>query len=244
MIRSTLRAFTVLAFFAFAVPAQQDPSREIQELARRIEEQMQEIDRLLLESSKPAGDRQKSPKELLDKSQAESHSVQQAIDELIQKLNQMKQQGGQGSGQPDDQQQGQQGGQQQQQQGQQDQQDQQGQGKGNRREGTNPDFMKQPDQQGQQPGDQQQQQQGQQQQGQGKRPQAGDPNPADGENRSGQNPPDSGTAKGAPGTGEDEWGGLQPYVNFLKNRGSPPKVQEKYRKFWETYLKARPDKKQ
>jgi hypothetical protein len=54
-------------------------------------------------------------------------------------------------------------------------------------------------------------------------------------------PPDSGTAPGRPGSGTDEWGQLQSYVNHLKNRGSPPKVQDKYRKFWEAYLKSRGD---
>jgi hypothetical protein len=57
--------------------------------------------------------------------------------------------------------------------------------------------------------------------------------------RQGQAPNDGGTAPGQPGTGEEEWGKLQSYTNFLKNRGSPPKMQEKYRKFWEAYLKAR-----
>ena len=41
------------------------------------------------------------------------------------------------------------------------------------------------------------------------------------------------------GQGDETWGELQPYVNFLKNRGSSPKVPEKYRKYWEAYLKGK-----
>jgi hypothetical protein len=29
-------------------------------------------------------------------------------------------------------------------------------------------------------------------------------------------------------------------MNFLKNRGSAPKVPEKYRKYWDAYLKQKP----
>ncbi|MGE3172767.1 MAG: hypothetical protein AB7O97_09075 [Planctomycetota bacterium] len=228
--------FALLGAVAVGGPglmAQQDPSREIQELARRIDEQMQEIDRLLLESSKPQGG-DTAPKELLKRSREESQTVEQTIDELIVKLQEMQQSGGGGQGDSDQPSQGQQGGEQ--------QQPQQGQNQSNgqpqnRRDSGNPEFMQQPDGQPQHEG-----QQGQDPQ-QGSQPQGGQENPSDGETMPGMQPPDDGTAPGQPGTDGGEWGNLQPYENFLRNRGSPPKVPEKYRKFWEAYLKARADQK-
>ena len=220
---------------AAAPLAAQDPSlREIQEIARRVDEQLREIDRLLLESAKARGDSGAKPPELLQQSRQQSEVVEQGIDELIEKLTQMKNRSQSGGSSGDQQQQPQDG---QQQQGQQD--PQQG-GNRPRRENPMEDFVDQSQQQGQQ---QQQQQQGQQQdqQQQGAKPQDGEVNPEGGENRPPTQLPDNETAPGQPGTGEGEWGKLQSYVNQLKNRGSPPKVPEKYRKYWEAYLKSTGD---
>lgn len=217
-----------------------DPAKEIQELARRVGEQLEQIDRLLLESSRKNQPRA-TPTEKLQQAHTTSDAVQTGIDELIDKLNEMKNQSGGGQSQ-DQQQQQQQQQQDQQQQGQQQQQ----QGRQQRRENETPDFVQQP-KEGQQPGEQPSgQQPGErpdgQQPGQQQQPQNGNPNGTQQGNDPGQNTtgnrqlePDLGP--GQKGTGEAGWGELQDYVNFLKNRGSPPKVPEKFRKYWEAYLK-------
>ena len=53
----------------------------------------------------------------------------------------------------------------------------------------------------------------------------------------GNNQPENETGPGKPGTGNESWGELQPYLNSLKNRGSAPKIPQKYRKYWKAYLK-------
>lgn len=215
-----------------------DPQQEIQELARRIDEQLKEIDRLLLESGKKNQARQK-PKEMLQQSVEKSRAVEAGIDELIEKLNEQKNQSG-GGGESQDQQQ--------QQQDQQQGQPQQGgqQGKSQRRDSQTPDFVKQPQQGEQKPGEQQpgEQKPGEQQgtppnPGEGK-PETGQDDKGPGENRTGQTPPDQTTGPGQTGQGSESWGELQGYTNALKNRGSMPKVPEKYRKYWEAYLKQKP----
>jgi hypothetical protein len=254
-----LLAATLPATFARA----QDPEamREIQEIARRIDTQLQEIDQLLLESGRKGQERAK-PKELLQQAGRQSEAVEGGIDELIDKLNKMKSQGGSGS--PDEQSDPSQDPQQQQQQQQRQQQQQQGQQQGqqrNRRENQTPDLVDQrkrdgqegqPEQPqpGQQPGQQQGQQQpqpgeqpgGQQPQGQPQdgKPEGGQEAKDGGQNRPGGKPDDGGTGPASQGTGDGSWGDLQPYMNFLKNRGSrPPDVPEKFRKYWEAYLKQK-----
>ncbi len=213
-----------------------DPAKEIAELAKRVAEQLEEIDRLLLESSKKNQPRS-TPTEKLQQARATSETVESGIDELIEKLNQMKNQGGGGQGEDQQQKQDQQ-----QQQG----QEQQQQGRNQRRENQTPDFVQQPkegQQQGQKPGEQQPGQQqpgGQQPQGQqqGKsNPEGPDQSKDPGQNTTGNRQPEPELGPGQQGTGEGSWGELQDYVNFLKNRGSPPKVPEKFRKYWEAYLR-------
>ena len=131
----------LLAALSLALPAStfasplhaQDPdaARAIQELARKIDEQMKEIDRLLLETSKQKGGEAKAPpKESLSRTREQSQIVEKSIDELIQKLNQMKQQSSSSSSSDS---QDQQKSQQQQQQEQQQQQQQNQQQQGNHR---------------------------------------------------------------------------------------------------------------
>ncbi len=227
---------TAMLLAAALLPGQGDPAHEIQELARAVEQQLQEIDRLLLESGKKNRARQE-PKELLQQARERSEAVEGGIDELIDKLNEMKNQSG-GSGQPDDQQQPQD-----EQQQSDARQQQRNQGQRNRRENDTPDLVPRP-QSGQQPQGQQPQPQpgeGQQQpQPANGDPQGGQENPDGGENTRGNQPPQGETGPGAPGTGDGAWGELQPYMNFLKNRGSrPPAVPEKFRKYWEAYLKQK-----
>ena len=226
------------------LPAQMgggDPSTEIKEIAEAIDKQLKEIDELLLESGRK-GQSRKKPKELLEQAAEGSEIVQDGIDKLIEKLNDMKNQGGGGGGgggesdqqKPGDPQDGQQ----------QPKPGQQGQSGEQRRENQTPDFVQQP-KEGEQPGEGQkpQPQPGQNQPGQQQpKPGEGDPKGGQetkdgGENRTGKAPPNGATGKGQPGTGEGGWGNLQPYLNFLRNRGASPKVPEKYRKYYEAYLK-------
>lgn len=203
-----------------SLPAQgRDPMHEIQEIARSVDEQLQEIDRLLLESGKQSQARSR-PKELLEQASDRGATVETGIDKLIEKLTEMKNQGGEGQSD---------GEQQQQQPGQGQQPKPQGQPQ-NRRENQTPDFVQQPQPAGQEP------KPGQEQPGQGD-PQGGQQLPDEPQNRRGNRPPQSETGAAQTGEGDGTWGELQPYVNFLKNRGSAPKVPEKYRKYWEAYLK-------
>lgn len=231
-----------------------DLVKEIQDIATRIDEQLQEIDRLLLESGKKAQPRSK-PREMLQQSQERSRDVEAGIDELIQKLTEMKNSGGGGG-------QSQSSEQQQQQQDQQDeknQQKQQGKGQQTRRENQTPDFVKQPQEgqpqgqepgkpesgepkpgeAGEKPGEQPGEKPGEQQQpGQGP-PKGGQDSNSPGENRQGNRQLEPEIGPGKPGEGEGTWGELQSYTNFLKNRGSLPTVPPKYRKYWEAYLKSK-----
>ena len=219
-----------------------DPAEEIKEIARAIDEQLKEIDKLLLQSGRK-GQTRKKPMELLKQAAESSLTVQDGIEKLIEKLNEMKQQGsGQPSEKPQDDQQGSQS--EQQQSGQPG--GQQSQGNQQRRENQTPEFVKQP-QEGQSPGEQGKpgQQQGQQQGQQPGQmpgsengpPKGGSESKDGGQNKPGNNPPNSPTGPGQPGTGDGGWGNLQPYLNFLRNRGASPKVPEKYRKYYEAYLK-------
>ena len=224
-------AMLVLAGAA-ALPAQGgDPMREIQEIARQVDEQLQEIDRLLLESGRRDQQRQR-PKELLQQARERSVDVEKGIDKLIEELTKLKQQQQQQSSSSSQDQQDQQ------QQSQDEQRQRQGQR--NRRENQTSEFtQRQRNQSGEQQQQQQGQQQGEQPMPEGQQPNGGQETPDGGENRRGNQPPESELGPGQPGTGEDGWGELQPYVNFLKNRGSMPKVPEKYRKYWEAYLKQK-----
>jgi hypothetical protein len=235
---AAIGAFVTLSALAQAAPAQvpQDPVREIREIVQRIDEQMREIDSWLLQSARKGGTGRKG-RELLDKGQQKSEKVVEDIDALIEKLESMRQQSRNRSQsqQEQDQQQQDQQQQDQQQQGQ-PQQGQRGQ-RGNRRENQGPDFVQQGEPQGQQP--QQGQQEGQQQDPAGGQPTGPEPSMGPGENRPGDRPPGEGTERVPPGTGEGSWGELQSYVNFLKNRGSQPQVPEKFRKYWEAYLREK-----
>jgi len=242
------------SFCLAQVPAQGGPDlvKEIQEIAARIDGQLQEIDRLLLESGKKAQPRAK-PQAMLQQTQERSRDVEAGIDELIQKLTEMKNQGGSGQSQSSDQQQQQD----QQDEKNQQQQNQRGKGQQNRRENQTPDFVKQPQEgqpQGQEPGKPESgqpqpgqpkpdgktgEQPGEQQQpGQGP-PKGGQDSNNPGENRQGNRQLEPELGPGQPGDGEGSWGELQSYTNFIKNRGSLPTVPAKYRKYWEAYLKSK-----
>ncbi len=217
-----------------------DPAEEIKEIARAIDEQLKEIDKLLLQSGRK-GQTRKKPMELLKQASEGSLTVQDGIEKLIEKLNEMKQQSG-GDGQPSDKPQDDQQGSQSEQQQSGQQSGQQSQGNQQRRENQAPDFVQQP-QEGQSPGEQgkpgqqQGQKPGQIPGSENGPPKGGSESKDGGQNKPGNNPPNSPTGPGQPGTGDGGWGNLQPYLNFLRNRGASPKVPEKYRKYYEAYLK-------
>jgi hypothetical protein len=230
----------VMCGLAGLLPAQfDDPMREIQEIAREVEEQMREIDRLLLESSQKNQARSK-PKELLQRVGERSQQVEGGIDRLIEKLTEMKNQSSSSSSSDSEQQQQQQ---QQKQQGSSSGQSQPQNGEQTRRENNNPEFVDQGQKgQGQQPSpkpDGQPEAAGEPKPQPGQ-PQGGQEAKAGGDLTRGNQAPPGETGPGNPGSGEGSWGELQPYMNFLKNRGSAPKVPEKYRKYWDAYLKQKP----
>jgi hypothetical protein len=217
------------ALIAAALPAQ-DPA-ELKRIVEKVDEELQAIDKLLQQSAKKVGE--EKPKDLLQQTNDRSKAVESGIDELIKKLEAMRKQG-QGQSQSDDQPKPQQD----------DKPGQQPKPGKNRRDNQNPDFVQQP-QQSPQPGGEQPKPQGQQPQGQqpqGTNPQDGpEKSPDAGQNKPGNRQPEPNLGPGQRGAGDDSWGELQPYVNFLKNRGSPPKVPDKFRKYWEAYLKQKPD---
>ncbi|HLQ36840.1 MAG TPA: hypothetical protein VK348_03500 [Planctomycetota bacterium] len=215
---------------AVHLPAQNNPTEEIKQIVERVDEQLKKIDELLQQSARKSGN-DKKPSTLLGESQQQSEAAVQGLDELIEKLEQMRQQSKSRSQNQDQQQP------QQQQDPQQQQQPQPG-GQRNRRDSQTPDFVQQQQQQPK-PGQNQPQPPGQPQ-GQ---PNDGPDPKGPGENVQGNRPPNQDTDKGQRGTGDDSWGDLQPYTNFLKNRGSLPKVPEKFRKYWEAYLKSKQEKK-
>ncbi|MEY4673796.1 MAG: hypothetical protein RL148_1580 [Planctomycetota bacterium] len=215
----------------------QDPA-EIKRIVEKVDAELTEIEKLLQQGAKAA---KSEPSRMLKESAERSTKVVEGIDELIRKLEEMRQQNQQQQQQQQDQQQQQQ----QQDQQQQQQQQQQQRNQQQRRENENPEFQQQrrPEEtEGQQPqpqqGEQPQPQPGQQQQPQ-QQPMGEQEQPAAGENRQGNQAPQDPTAPGQPGSGDGSWGELQPYVNFLKNRGSPPKVPEKFRKYWQEYLRQK-----
>lgn len=216
-----------------------DPRREIQEIARLVDEQLQEIDRLLLESGRKSQARA-AGKDLLARARERSQVAEDGIDKLIDKLQQMKNQGGGGSSSDSQQdpQQNQQG-----ERDQQSRQNQQGrQQPQNRRENQTPEIAPRPQQD---PGGRPEPGNQQDPQGQQPRPeregvpQEGQEHDGPGQNTRGNRQPEPETGPGNPGTGDESWGELQPYLNFLRNRGSnPPPVPEKFRRHWEAYLKS------
>lgn len=221
--------------------AQGDPAEAILEVARRIDRDLKEIDRLLQESAKQ-GQPRSAPTERLKASTEKSRAVEAGIDELIDKLNEMKNQSSSQSSESESQSQSQSQSQQQ------SQGQSQGLPSGQRRENQTPDFVQQPKEgQGEpqpqggepKPGEQQGQPPGNQQPGETGQPDGPNGTKDPGQNRTGQNPRDGETGPGNPGQGTETWGELQGYTNFQKNRGSMPKVPEKYRKYWEAWLKQK-----
>ncbi len=211
--------FAWLVLTAVPLAAQiDDPRERLKDISRRIAEEMQEIDKLLLQrDAAGAGERieraAKQMQELLDQAQQSQDRVVQGIDELIRQIEQMQQPGsGSGDGERSERP---------------SQQPQDGQRPrpGQREQTQTPDHVNQQRQQGQQP-----QQQGQQ-------PTGPEESKQPGQNQPGGQPPEAGTEQ-VPRAGDTEtWGNLPPYLHFLQGRGGTPEVSERYRKQVEAFLK-------
>lgn len=218
----------VLALFAavmFTAPAnaQIGPEDKIRDILEKVSEEMAEIDRLLLQSSRtPAGEGMQRNvdrlKELMEQTRGSQGEVVQSIDELIDELQKMSQQSSSGSGQAGEPQQGDQ------------QQPPQGAGnpQGVRDQTQTPDMVNRGEQQGRQPEGQQEQ---------GSMPQDGQEPFAPGRNRRDGSVAEDGTERIERAADAESWGDLPKYVPFLHTRGGVPEIPEKYRRAYEAYLR-------
>ena len=204
---------TAVLLGALASPtfAQIDPSENIKRILESIDEELEEIDRLLLESSrKPDGAATSGVehmRKMVKETQGSQERVVKGLDELIEEL-QRQQQGG-GSGQPQDQQE------------RQDQQQQQDQQQSQRRENER-----------QRPEDQQQQQQQQQNANNDEDSARQVPRNV---NTGAQRP--DGQDRHVRDADQARWGNLPQYDLGPHSRGGLPNVPEKYRKLLEAYQK-------
>lgn len=220
--------------FAWTAPvtAQVDPREQIERVLDDISEQMDEIDRLLLQASREgkstsseaggsssAGESGKRVRDLIDRTQKGHDNVVKGIDELIEALNKMQGSGGGGGGQF-------QPGEAQRSQGQIEDQPQ----AGERQQSDTPDQVDQrPGQNQPQPGGQNPQD--------SEVPQDGQEQPGNPENRVGGTAPEGGTEQAVRDEDNRVWGRLPPYLQFLQRRGSRPELPEKYRRLREAYQK-------
>lgn len=228
-------AFVLACGLGFPAPAQGEAEQKIQQLLGKIRSEMAEIDRLLLQTSSREGAKgaqqalKRSAAEiqkLIEQSKNSQDSVVKNIDELIQELQKMSQQRSQQpqegeTGDPSERPQP----------GQQSPERQRAQ----QREGVQtPEMVEQQRQQ-------QQQQQGKQQQGQpqpGERdPQGNQKDPLQARQQPGKTPPGQGEEKVDRPGDTQRWGVLPKYLEFMHSRGGMPEVPEKYRRFYESYLK-------
>lgn len=228
--------FCVLAILACATTsrAQVGPEEAVKKILDTINQELEEIDKMLLESSKrdAVGDAAAPEriKRLIEETKGSQDRVVRGIDDLIKQLEQMSQQNSSGGGQSQDQQQ---------QRSDEPVDDQQ---RSTRQDGEGPPRQ----QNSERPGAQQGQQQGQQQdqkpgqgdpQGQGQDPTGNQPDPKTGQNADGSARPDGATERVERAGGDARWGELPDYQLPVHLRGGHPSVPEKYRGFIEEYHK-------
>ncbi len=193
----------------------EDPATKVRELAEDVARQMEEIDRLLLQrgSEDPAAAsaalRNSAEKigELLDQTTESQQGVVDRIDELITTIQKMAGQGGGGGGSSQDRQQ---------QQGEQQPQRQPGQ----RQQSDTSEAVDQRPGEGEQLDD------------------ADGPQRQDepGTNRENATPEASDTEQVERDADASAWGRLQMYEQMLKTRGGPPRIPDKYRRYYEAFL--------
>jgi hypothetical protein len=219
-----------------------DPQTRVRDIARKVAEEMKEIDRLLLEttakgrsasSAGAAADGMRRSveqmRELLKQTSGSQSQTVEKLGELIKEIQDMAQSSGSpsegesqgspssGQGQP--------------------RPDGQGQGRNNPRDQSNsPEFQRQQQgqSQGQEPGGQNQPNQPRPGDGD---PQDGGENPDGGRNTNAGRNPDAGTERVNRESETGQWGNLPPYLQFLQGRGGAPEVPERYRKYVEVFMK-------
>ena len=210
---------------AFLLPgtrgtAQVSPDQAVKKILETIDEELAEIDRMLLETSKrnSTGDSGGTDKlkRLMKDTRGSQERVVRGIDQLIEELEKMQnQQGGGGGGQ----------GQQQQGQPQQRSEDPlQDQEQSTRQDSATPESTRnlKPDQKPPQ------------QQGEQGQPSAQE-NPQQGQNVESAKRPEDGAERVIREADRGKWGELQKYEFQNHLRGGLPEVPEKYRKFLEEY---------
>lgn len=212
----------LLALCAPELRAQVSADDAIKKILTTIDEELTEIDKLLLETSKrdAVGNSERSEQlqQAIKETQSSQERVVRGIDRLIEELE--KQGGGGGGGGQGEPQEGQQ------QNGDDPLEDQQ---PGQRQDGEGPPQPQSAPKP--QPGGQQGEQK---QQGDGQ-PKNGQKDPQTGQQMSGSAPPEGGTERVLRERDRAQWGDLPDYDIHVHERGGLPKVPEKYRRLLEEY---------
>ncbi|MHC5064764.1 MAG: hypothetical protein ACYTG5_12415 [Planctomycetota bacterium] len=223
LMKTVIASSGLVLMLASPSQAQISPEENIKKILQAIDEEMREIDRLLMESSRrdAAGGMEKAAerlKDLMQQGQVTQDQVVQDITKLIEELESMQsnnQQSSQGQQQSQSDQSGQKPGDQQ---------------RSTRQNNRTPEMVDQ--------GGQDQKQQGENQPQQGEKPQdARDQAFQEGENKPAGARPEDGTERVERDSEDARWGDLPKYARFLMNRGALPEVPEKYRRLVEAYQK-------
>lgn len=216
---------------AAPLTAQIGGQETVKKILDDVDEQMQEIDRLLLESARAEEGGGAPPteavREKVQRSRESQERVVRGIDKLLDELQRMAQQSQSSGGSSSDQQ----------------QRDQQGrqQGEQPRRQPGEREQTQTPDMvdQGSRPEQQQGEQRAQAEEQQG-------PDRADGPRQSdepgrnveqGRRPENATERVDRDATTEGDWGRLPPYARFLHSRGGAPDVPARYRRLYEAWQK-------
>lgn len=210
-----------LLLLAIPAPAQIGPEDNIRKILTAISEEMTEIDRLLMESSRKgasagmarAADR---IKELMQQSQTSQDKVIDDIAQLIEEIERMQQSNSssRGSSQQSQEQQNKPGDK---------PEDQQ---RSTREQTQSPEMVDRP-----------QNEQSRQQDANSTQDQS-QPDPLnEGQNIEATQRPEDATEKAQREANSARWGNLPKYVRFMMNRGGLPEVPEKYRRLLEAYQK-------
>lgn len=200
------------------LPAQfVDPRKKIRDIVEEIAREMHEIDRMLLRTSSSgageAAERMARTAQRIDKLLEQTRSSQgkvvEGIDKLLEEIQKMARQNG-----------------------------------GSCPFGSDADSGGQPRQDRPQPGRRQQTPQprmqrdrGSQSRSEGEEPRGGRDQRDRGRNRPASSRPEDPTQRVPPNRDAKRWGNLPRYLEFLKTRGGSPEIPERYRKFYEAFLK-------
>lgn len=204
--------WTALLVAAPAASQFEDPQRKIKEIANEIAGELQEIDRLLLQTGQEGGAKAAAEgmaraaqriDDLLEQTAQSQEAAAKRMDELIKEIEKLSGQcsgcsecNGQGHGK----------------------QSQQPQQRSQRQPSSTPDAARPDEPDGDKPQDNR------------SREEPGQNAPADAER---QDP----TQRVDHERTFEKWGNLPDYLEFLKSRGGQPDVPEKYRKFRDAFLK-------